>query len=184
MTPSALSIKLYWLQGTHFQLGQIARSQAHPCFTKLMLGSTSETTTNTFIWVDPLQLSHLAETSLPRDFQDHSCRFWKRTWEARQCFCLLDPEKGWVWTSRSPDAVSESCERRKWSKGQTAAYVGVPCKEKWDRMENGEKRYSWSHFPSYSQHGPSACAWSEVWCCKEKFQTHDSFMLESVDLIV
>lgn len=50
--------------------------------------------------------------------------------------------------------------------------------------QDRERRYNWSCFPSYSQHGPSACIWSGVWCCKEKFQTHYSLMLESVDLIL
>lgn len=57
-------------------------------------------------------------------------------------------------------------------------------RESGNRTENGEKRCSWSCFPSYSQHGSPSCAHSEVWCCKEKFQTHYSFMLESVDLIL
>lgn len=124
VTPPALSIKLCWLQGAHFQLGQIARSRAHPHFTKFTPGSTSEMTMNTFTWVDPLQLSHLAEMSSPPDLQSRCCRFWKRTWDAQRCFYLLDPKKGWFGTSKSPDAVFESC---KWE-GMELGTDSSPCR--------------------------------------------------------
>lgn len=183
MTLPALSLELCCLPGFHFQLEQIARSRAHPDCTELPWAAPKK-------WPQPL-LSTLDPSGCPT-LQSLACleTSWAITAGFERgrgkhcnvfvCYTLRKHVSGLL----KVQLLWESCKRRKWSQGQTQACGWASWRKSGKEVEDRERRCSWNLFPSCSQHGPISFACSEVWCCKEKFQTHYSFMLESVDLIL